>query len=262
MNILFIGDVVGRPGREALENNLPVLEREYDIDFTIVNGENATGGYGMNYDAYKLLTAAGADAITLGNHAFDNHKIFGFIDKVDDIVRPLNFTVKTPGQGMRLFTTKAGERIAVVNLCGRVFSRLNVDCPFQTMEAVLTDPALANAVVFVDFHADATSEKVSFGHYFDGRVAAVCGTHTHIQTADEKILPRGTAYITDVGMTGAYDSCLGMGKEEAISRFTALKRRSMRPAPGERQLNGVVVTIGSDRKATAIRRVQRLYPEF
>ncbi len=262
MRILFIGDVVGRPGREALENNLPLLEQEYDIDFTIVNGENATGGFGMDLKAYTALTSAGADALTMGNHTFDNKKIFNFIDEKDNIVRPLNLTAKAPGAGVRRFTLKNGASLAVVNLCGRVYSNMSLNCPFQAMEEVLKDLSLAETAIFVDFHADATSEKVCFGHYFDGRVSAVCGTHTHIQTADEKILSRGTAYITDAGMTGAYDSCLGMTKEAAISRFTQLRRQIMRPAPGERQINGVVVTLNDEHKAESIERISRICPEF
>ena len=262
MKILFIGDVVGLPGRAVLENNLPLLEREYHIDFTIVNGENATGGFGLDLKAYDALTSAGADALTMGNHTFDNRKIFSFIEEKDNIIRPLNMTVNSPGEGMRVFTLKSGEKLTVINLCGRVYSNLSVDCPFQTMDTILKETSLQDGAIFIDFHADATSEKVCFGHRYDGRVSAVCGTHTHIQTADEKILPHGTAYITDAGMTGAYDSCLGMNKEAAISRFTELKRQQMRPASGERQINGVVITLNRDFKAEAIERIHRVYPEF
>lgn len=262
MKLLFIGDIVGRPGREVLENNLTLLEQEYEIDFTIVNGENATGGFGMDHKAYQMISAAGADAFTMGNHTFDNKKIFDFIDKAENIIRPMNMTVPTPGVGIRHFTLKNGERLAIVNLLGRVYSKMLLDCPFKTMDQVLNDFSLADTAIFVDFHADATSEKVCFGHRFDGRISAVCGTHTHIQTADEKILPRGTAYITDAGMTGAYDSCLGMSKEASISRFTQLRRGQMRPAPGERQINGVVIELDASYKATAIQRIHRVYPEF
>ena len=262
MKILFIGDIVGRPGREVLENNLPRLEEEYGIDFTIVNGENASGGFGMDLKAYEMIAAAGADAFTMGNHTFDHKKIFDFIDQKNNILRPLNLTVPAPGKGFRSFSLKNGERLTVVNLLGRVYSNLAPDCPFKAMENLLSEVSLKDQIIFVDFHADATSEKVCFGHHFDGRVSAVCGTHTHIQTADEKILPQGTAYITDAGMTGAYDSCLGMDKEAAISTFTELKRKPMKPAVGERQINGVVIEIGENRKARSIQRIHRVYNAY
>lgn len=262
MRILFIGDVVGRPGREVLENNLAALEDEFCIDFTIVNGENASGGFGMDMKAYNLITSAGADAITLGNHTFDNRKIFDFIGEKDNIIRPLNYTLKAPGLGVRKFSLKNGENLAVINLLGRAYSNISLDCPFKKTEDLLKELPLKDTAVFVDFHGDATSEKVCFGHYFDGRVSAVCGTHTHIQTADEKILPRGTAYITDAGMTGAYDSCLGMTKDASISRFFSLVRLPMKPAPGERQINGVVISLDEEYKAKSIERINRVYPEF
>lgn len=262
MKILFIGDVVGRPGREVLENNLPALEQEFNIDFTIVNGENASGGFGMDFKAYQMLTNAGADVLTMGNHTFDNRKILDFIDKQDNIIRPANLSVSAPGTGFRVFRLKSGEEIAVINVCGRAYSRLQLDCPFKITEQLLNEISLEQTAVFVDFHADATSEKVCFGHYFDGRVSAVCGTHTHIQTADEKVLLKGTAYITDAGMTGAYDSCLGMDKEASISKFTSIRRLQMKPAAGERQINGVVIELDDKHRARSIQRINRMYPEY
>lgn len=262
MKLLFIGDVVGRPGREVLENNLPLLESEYNIDFTIINGENASGGFGMDLKAYDMMSAAGADAFTMGNHTFDNRKIFDFIDRKDNIIRPLNYTLAAPGVGMRKFTLKNGECLTIINFIGRAYSKMSLDCPFKMMDELLGDLSIHETAIFVDFHGDATSEKVCFGHHFDGRISAMCGTHTHIQTADEKILPRGTAYITDAGMTGAYDSCLGMEKEASISKFTSLKRHQMKPAPGERQINGVVITLDEKYYATSIQRINRIYPEY
>ena len=262
MRILFIGDIVGRPGREVLENNLPRLEEEYKTDFTIVNGENASGGFGLDLKAYEMIAAAGADAFTMGNHTFDNKKIFDFIDEKENILRPLNLSVPAPGRGFRSFSLKNGEQLTIVNLLGRAYSNLAPECPFKALDNLLSDISLKDQIIFVDFHADATSEKVCFGHYFDGRVSAVCGTHTHIQTADEKILPHGTAFITDAGMTGAYDSCLGMDKEASISTFTQLKRKPMKPAAGERQINGVVIEIGTDHKAQSIQRIQRVYNAY
>lgn len=262
MKLLFIGDVVGRPGREVLENNLPLLENKYDIDFTIVNGENASGGFGMDLKAYDMISACGADAFTMGNHTFDNRKIFDFIDKKDNIVRPYNMSVKAPGVGIRTFDLKNGEHLTIVNLAGRAYSKMLLDCPFKAMENILKEVSLKDSAIFVDFHADATSEKVCFGHLFDGRISAMCGTHTHIQTADEKILPRGTAYITDAGMTGAYDSCLGMDKEASISRFIELKKSQMKPAAGERQINGVVIELNHAYNAVSITRINEVYPEY
>lgn len=262
MKILFIGDVVGRPGREVLENNLAALEAEYQTDFTIINGENSSGGFGMDIKAYNMMSAAGADAFTMGNHTFDNRKIFDFIGEKNNIVRPLNLPVKAPGVGYRIFTLASGERLSIVNLLGQAYSNISPNSPFEAMEKLLSSGELDGTAVFVDFHADATSEKVCFGHYFDGRVAAVCGTHTHIQTADEKILAKGTAYITDAGMTGAYDSCLGMDKEASISKFIRVGRHKMQPADGERQINGVVITLDSNLKGRNIERVQRVYSCF
>ena len=262
MKILFIGDVIGRPGREVLENNLAVIESEYNTDFTIVNGENSAGGFGMDLKAYNMMSAAGVDAFTMGNHTFDNRKIFDFIGEKNNIIRPLNLSVKAPGVGYRIFTLASGEKLSIVNLLGQAYSNIGPNSPFEAMEKLLATGELADTAIFVDLHADATSEKVCFGHYFDGRVAAVCGTHTHIQTADEKILPKGTAYITDAGMTGAYDSCLGMNKEASISKFIRVGRHRMQPAEGERQINGVVITLDDKFKGRGIERVQRVYSGF
>ncbi|MEE0776799.1 MAG: TIGR00282 family metallophosphoesterase, partial [Bacillota bacterium] len=197
---------------------------------------------------------------TMGNHTFDNKKILDFIDSAN-IVRPLNLATKAPGVGLRSFPLADGRTLTIINLLGRVYSNLNVDCPFKTMEAVLKEHSLKNEILFVDFHGDATSEKVCLGHFLDGRVSAVVGTHTHIQTADEKVLSRGTAYITDVGITGAYDSSLGMEKEAAIARFTTVMKVRLEPAAGERQINGVVIEFDECNRAKSIHRIVRVYPD-
>ncbi|MDO4542368.1 MAG: TIGR00282 family metallophosphoesterase [Bacillota bacterium] len=260
MRILFIGDIVGGPGRRVLENNLTVLEKEENIDFTIANGENSSGGFGMNKKGYEAMSASGVDAFTMGNHTFDNKKILDFID-TPNLVRPLNLQGQVPGSGLRSIKLKNGGILTIVNLLGRVYSNCKVDCPFHTMDNVLKEHSLSNEIIILDFHADATSEKVCMGHYLDGRVSAVLGTHTHIQTADEKILPRGTGYITDVGMTGAYDSSLGMDKETAVKRFIPGINAHLFPAEGERQINAVVLEIDDDsHKTKKIKRINLLYP--
>ncbi|HIZ77119.1 MAG TPA: TIGR00282 family metallophosphoesterase [Firmicutes bacterium] len=260
MRILFLGDIVGRPGRSVLENNLRRIQDEEKIDFTIANGENSSGGFGMNKKGYDAMIMSGIDVFTMGNHTFDNKRIVDFIDDAD-IVRPLNLTMSAPGKGIRSYPLPDGRKITIINLLGRVYSHLNVDCPFKTMESVLKDHSLKEEILFVDIHADATSEKVCLGHFLDGRVSVVAGTHTHIQTADERILSRGTAYITDVGMTGAYDSSLGMDKEAAISRFTSVLGGKMVPALGERQINGIIVEINDQNKAISMHRIFQVYPE-
>ncbi|MEG0874789.1 MAG: TIGR00282 family metallophosphoesterase [Clostridiales bacterium] len=260
MNVLFIGDIVGNPGRSVLENNLSVIENEENISFTIANGENSSGGFGMNKKGYDSMSMSGVDAFTMGNHTFDNKKIIDFIDS-PNIIRPLNLTGDTPGKGVRTLDLANGKKLTIVNMLGRVYSNNNVDCPFKTMDKILQEHNLADEIIILDFHADATSEKVCLGHYLDGKVTAVLGTHTHIQTADEKILPRGTGYISDVGMTGGYDSSLGMDKEAAISRFTQTVNSRLFPAEGERQINAVVLKIDDNtNKTKEIYRINKVFP--
>lgn len=260
MRILFIGDIVGSPGRNVLENNLSILEREENIDFTIANGENASGGFGMNKKGYEEMSNSGVDAFTMGNHTFDNKKIVDFIDS-PNIVRPYNLEGEHPGKGWRSITLKNGKLLTIVNMLGRVYSNLEVSCPFKAMDAILKEHQIDNEIIILDFHADATSEKVCLGHYLNGRVTAVLGTHTHIQTSDEKILSRGTGYITDAGMTGAYDSSLGMDKEAAITRFIPGTNTHLFPASGERQINAVVLDVDDlTNKTRSIKRINLLYP--
>ncbi|MGB9369690.1 MAG: TIGR00282 family metallophosphoesterase [Xanthobacteraceae bacterium] len=220
MRLLFVGDVVGRSGRAAVTERLPVLRRDWKLDCVIVNGENAAGGFGITEAIYTEMIDAGADAITGGNHSWDQREALVFIERAPRLVRPLNYPPGTPGRGMVLFETASGARVLVINLMGRVFMD-PLDDPFALAERELSACALkaaADAIV-VDMHCEATSEKQGMGHFCDGRASLVVGTHTHVPTSDHRVLPGGTAFITDVGMTGDYDSVIGMNKAEPLHRF-------------------------------------------
>jgi hypothetical protein len=250
--ILFLGDIVGKPGRKAVQDALPGLVQEHSPLFVIVNGENSAAGVGITQEIAEGLFKAGVDAITLGNHAFNKKEVYGYLGSGAPIVRPANLPPGTPGIG---YTTveKQGVRLGVTNLCGRVFLD-GYDDPFRAIEPILKE--LGTPHVFVDFHAEATSEKVAFAFHLDGRVTAVVGTHTHVTTADEQILPGGTAYITDVGMCGPRPSVIGMDKDVILQRFrTSLPTRFVvAEHPGV--ISGVVVDVQSDTgRATSIRRV-------
>lgn len=241
MKFLFIGDVVGAPGRNMVNKYLPLLKKKYKPTITIVNGENAASGKGITQKIYKGLLEAGAQVITMGNHTWDNREIFEFIDDAAWLIRPANLPANNPGQGYTIVTVNS-VKIAVINLIGRTFLPPN-DCPFKKVDEILESIKKITPFIFVDFHAEATSEKQAFGWYLDGRVTAVVGTHTHVQTADHRVLPKGTAYITDVGMTGAYDGILGMDKDIIINRFLTNLPARFEVAKGREQLNGVVVTV-------------------
>jgi metallophosphoesterase (TIGR00282 family) len=220
MRILFLGDVVGRAGRNMLCNELPRLRERCRTDFVIVNGENAAGGFGITEAICNDLIDAGADVITTGNHVWDQREALVFIERQPRLLRPLNYPESTPGHGADLFQAKNGAEVLVINAMGRVFMDA-LDCPFQTVERALGENALkakADAIV-LDMHAEASSEKQAMGHFLDGRVSAVIGTHTHVPTADAHVLPGGTAFITDVGMCGDYTSVIGMKKDEPVHRF-------------------------------------------
>jgi metallophosphoesterase (TIGR00282 family) len=221
LRILFVGDVVGRAGRAAVTEHLPRLIRDWALDFVVVNGENAAGGFGITEVIYQELVDAGADAITLGNHAWDQREALVFIERAERLVRPVNFPKGTPGRGVALIAARNGKRVLVVNAIGRVFMT-PFDDPFASIVRELDACPLASAAdaIVVDFHCEATSEKQAIGFYCDGRASLVVGTHTHVPTADHQILAGGTAYMTDVGMTGDYDSIIGMQKEEPPRRFT------------------------------------------
>ena len=245
MKILYLGDVMGRAGRRAISERLAGLKARLRVDFTIVNGENASGGMGLTAAHARLLLDAGADCITLGDHAFDQKDMLSFIETEPRIVRPLNFAKDAPGRGARVFTATQGRKVLVAQVLGQVFMRRPFDDPFSAIDAVLrAHPAggLVQAAV-VDIHAEATSEKMAVGHYCDGRASLVVGTHTHVPTADHQILPRGTAYQSDAGMCGDYDSIIGMDKAEPMRRFiTGMSRDRFTPSEGEATLSGVLVT--------------------
>lgn len=245
MRFLFLGDVVGRTGREAVCQGLPRLRQRLKLDFVVVNGENAAGGFGITEKICEDLIDAGADAITLGNHAFDQKETLVFIERQERLIRPLNFPKGTPGRGAALLRARNGADVLVINAMGRVFMA-DLDCPFRAIDHELTLCKLKQGAdaIFVDFHAEATSEKQALGHFIDGRVSVVAGTHTHTPTADERILKGGTAYMTDVGMCGDYNSVLGMETEEPITRFvTKIPRGRFEPAGGPATLSGLAVEI-------------------
>jgi metallophosphoesterase (TIGR00282 family) len=220
MRILFIGDVVGRSGRTIVNERLPSLVSDWKLDLVVVNGENAAGGFGITEAIYNELIDAGADAITLGNHAWDQREALVFIERAPRLIRPVNYPVGTPGRGAALVDTKNGKRALVINVMGRIFMD-PLDDPFAAVERELGACPLGSAadVTIIDIHCEATSEKQSMGFFVDGRASLVVGTHTHAPTADYRVLPAGTGFISDVGMTGDFQSVIGMNKEEPLSRF-------------------------------------------
>jgi 2',3'-cyclic-nucleotide 2'-phosphodiesterase len=256
MRILMVGDVVGKPGRAITLEWLPRLRTRHKADFVIVNAENAAAGIGITVDiATELLRRGGIDVITLGNHAWGKREIYSYLDAEPRILRPANYPPGAPGRGHAVYSSSAGE-IGVVSLQGRTFMEA-VDDPFRMIDSIVAELLARTPVIFVDFHAEATSEKQGFGWYVDGRVSAVIGTHTHVQTADERILPKGTAYLTDVGMTGPVNSIIGMDKEIILSRFTSLLPARFEVAEGVAQLSAVLIDVDpATGKATAISRLQ------
>jgi len=257
MNILFIGDIVGRPGRVAIQKLLKSVQTEYNIDFSIVNGENAAGGNGITREVAEEIYQAGANCITTGNHVWDQRQVFEFINQDNKLVRPSNYPAGAPGRGFTVLKSPKGIMVGVANFSGRVFMT-PLDDPFQEANKVVSHLNTLAKIIFVDFHAEATSEKIAMGWFLDGRVSAVCGTHTHVQTADERVLPGGTAYITDVGMTGPRDSVLGVKKETVITKFLTQLPTRFEVAGGPVQLNAVVVDVDEwTGKARSIVRVQK-----
>jgi len=236
----MIGDIVGQPGRNIVHKLVPRLKEELNIDFIIANAENSAGGNGITRATADEILASGVDLLTGGNHIWDKREITEWIDAEPRLVRPANYPPDTPGRGYTILKSNRGINVAVINLSGRVFMP-PLDCPFQTVDIILKKISSQADFIIVDFHAEATSEKVAFGYYVDGRVSAVIGTHTHIQTADARILPKGTAYITDVGMTGPYESVLGVRKELAIASFTTQLPQRFEVAKGYAQFNAVIL---------------------
>lgn len=254
MRLLFIGDVVGRSGRKAVVEAIPVLRERYNLDFVIVNGENAAGGFGITESITEDLIDAGADAVTLGNHAFDQKDTLVFIERQPRLIRPLNFPQGTPGRGAGLFKARNDADVLVINAMGRVYMT-ELDCPFRAIDSELAACPLKEAAdaIFIDFHAEATSEKQALGVHTDGRVTAVVGTHTHVPTADERILPHGTAYMSDAGMSGDYNSVLGMDAGEPVHRFlTRIPSQRFEPAMGTATVCGLAVEI-DDKTGLAVK---------
>jgi hypothetical protein len=259
MRLLFLGDVVGRSGRHAVIEQLPKLRARYKLDFVAINGENAAGGFGITEAILGDLLGAGADVVTLGNHAFDQREALVFIERQDRLLRPINFPPGTPGKGAGFFKAANGADVLVINAMGLIYMP-ELSCPFRATEAEIEACPLkkgADAIV-VDFHAEATSEKQAFGYYLDGRVSCVVGTHTHSPTADERILPRGTAFVCDIGMCGDYESVLGMDVGEPLNRFlTKIPRGRFEPAMGPATISGLAVEIddstGLARRTAALR---------
>ena len=257
MKVLLIGDVIGKPGRAALKALLPSLVSEYGADVVLVNGENSASGFGINEKVASEMFSQGVAAITSGNHIWDRKESIPFIAKEHRVLRPLNYPPGVPGTGS-IVVTVGQEKLAVISLAGRVFMS-NADCPFRAADEEIKRLAPITPNIVIDFHAEATSEKLALAHYLDGRASAVLGTHTHVQTADERVLPGGTAVITDVGMTGPIDSIIGVRKDEVIERFlTAMPQRFEVP-DSPVLLCAVIVEIEAG-KALSIERIQRAYP--
>jgi len=255
MRLLFLGDVVGRAGRAAVAARLPGLRADWRLDFVVVNGENATGGIGLSAEHARGLLAAGADVVTLGDHAFDQKDMMAFIETEPRILRPLNYARTAPGHGARVFQAPGGRKVLVAQVLGQVFMKRAFDDPFSAIDGVLRSHPLGGLVqaAIVDMHCEATSEKMGMGHWCDGRASLVVGTHTHVPTADAQILAGGTAYLSDAGMCGDYDSVIGMNKLEPIRRFvTGMAKDRFTPAEGEATLSGCFVET-DDRTGRAVR---------
>ena len=255
MKVLFLGDVFGKPGREILKKKLPSLVEENNVDFIIANGENAAGGIGITPDICETLLYMGVDVVTSGNHIYKKREIYDYIDRQPRLLKPANYPPSTPGSGYHIMSDKKNNKIAVINICGRVFIDY-FDCPFRTIDKILNNVRKETPVIIVDFHAEVTSEKVAMGWYLDGRVSAVVGTHTHVQTADERILPGGTAYITDVGMVGPRNSVIGVKKENIIKKFLTMMPQKFTVSEDDYIVNGAVIDINEKNgKAESIKRL-------
>jgi len=255
MNILFVGDIVGKPGREMVRKGLRGLVEHHEVDLVIANAENSAAGFGVTKEIGDTLLEWGVDVMTSGNHIWDKKEAIEYIVTQPRLLRPANYPAGVPGRGTYVAQTGDGRAVGVINVMGRVFM-LNIDDPFAIVLREIEAIRHKTRVIIVDFHAEATSEKVAMGWYLDGKVTAVFGTHTHVQTADERILPKGTAYLTDAGMTGPHDSIIGMELEPSLSRFLTAMPSKFEPATGNPRLNGVIVQ-ADDRsgRATGITRI-------
>jgi hypothetical protein len=255
MKILFIGDIVGKPGRKAVAELVPLLISEREIDLVIANCENAAAGFGVTRDIVDELYASRIDVLTSGNHIWNKKEAVEFINEYDTLLRPANYSSKAPGNGAVVVSTSRGESVGVLNLAGRIFMQPS-ECPFEKAKYKIAELKLKTKIIIVDFHAEATSEKKALGWYLDGEVSAVVGTHTHVQTADNEILPRGTAYISDAGMTGPFDSVIGVKKDTIIERFLTHVPNRFDVAKGDVRLQGVMLDIDSQSgKANLMERI-------
>jgi len=261
LKILFIGDIVGRPGRHMLTRHLGSLVDRNLVDLVVANAENSAAGFGVTPDVVKELLGLGVDVLTTGNHVWDKKEALPLLDQEPRLLRPANYPPGLPGCGWGIFHTCADLPVAVVNLEGRVFMS-NLDCPFRAADAILAEAQKHTPIILVDFHAETTSEKGAMGAHLDGRVSAVLGTHTHVQTADERVLPGGTAFISDAGMTGSRDSVIGIRKELSLERFLTQLPVRYEVAKREPMLCGVLLTVDeATGRATAIERIQIVDPE-
>jgi metallophosphoesterase (TIGR00282 family) len=258
MKILFIGDIIGKLGRKICRQLIPELKKELRPDLIMVNGENSAHGYGITEKVYKELLEMGIEAITMGNHTWDKRELTRTIDNLPLVIRPANYPPGVPGME-HLTVEKSGVKVAITNLVGRTFMQC-LDCPFQAIEKLLPTLQKKARIIIVDIHAEATSEKCAMGWFLDGKVSAVIGTHTHVMTADERILPNGTAFISDIGMVGSYDSIIGMKKEQILKRFTTQMPERFEPTEkGPGLFNAVLLTIDdSSGKAKEIKPIRRV----
>jgi len=255
MNILFIGDIVGRPGRELVRKGLRALVEQYGVDLVIANAENAAAGFGLTRDIGETLLEAGVDVMTSGNHIWDKKDVLEYIGLEPRLLRPANYPAGVPGRGAYVAQTGDGRAVGVINVMGRVFM-LQIDDPFAVVLREIEAIRHRTRVIIVDFHAEATSEKNAMGWHLDGKVTAVLGTHTHVQTADERILPNGTAYLTDAGMTGPHDSIIGMDRDPSLARFLTAMPAKFEPATGNPRLNGALIE--ADDKTGRATRITRI----
>lgn len=257
MKILFVGDIVGRPGRRAVARWLPDICRQHEIDLVLANAENAAGGLGATPETLRELKAAGIAAFTMGNHTWRKEVLISAIDEFPEVVRPANFPESVPGRGAAAITLESGRRVGLINVIGRVFMTA-FNCPFERAAREVDQIRRHTKIIIVDMHAEATSEKVAMGWYLDGKCTAVLGTHTHVPTADERILPKGTAYITDVGMTGPYDGIIGTDRDAVITKFLTGLPRQFNVAKGPIWLNAVAIDVDdATGRARSIERVMR-----
>jgi len=255
MNILFVGDIVGRPGRELIRKGLRALVDRYSLDLVVANAENSAAGFGVTKEIGDTLLEWGVDVMTSGNHIWDKKEAIEYIAGEPRLLRPANYPAGVPGRGTYVARTGDGRAVGVINVMGRVFM-LNIDDPFAVVLREIENIRHQTRVIIVDFHAEATSEKVAMGWYLDGKVTAVIGTHTHVQTADERVLPNGTAYLTDAGMTGPHDSIIGMEKEPSLARFLTAMPSKFEPATGNPRLNGLVIEADDKTgRATGVTRI-------